>query len=86
MAHIYATIPSPETEYSVGWAKRLVQTLREIFAQPVHLDVKTVASLPPASSVETGTLYFVSDEAGGAQPAFSDGTNWRRFTDRNIVS
>lgn len=31
-------------------------------------------------------LIFVSDETGGAVPAFSDGTNWRRVTDRAIVS
>ena len=31
-------------------------------------------------------FVYVSDETGGAQMAFSDGTNWRRFTDRAIVS
>jgi hypothetical protein len=31
-------------------------------------------------------LIYVSDEVGGAVPAFSDGTNWRRVTDRAIVS
>lgn len=45
----------------------------------------TVATLPTASSWESGTIY-VSDEVGGAVLAFSDGTNWRRVTDRAIVS
>ena len=45
----------------------------------------------PASSFDpeiTGRAAFVyvSNEAGGAQMAFSDGTNWRRFTDRAVVS
>jgi hypothetical protein len=31
-------------------------------------------------------MIFVPDETGGAVPAFSDGANWRRVTDRNIVS
>jgi hypothetical protein len=31
-------------------------------------------------------MIYVSDEAGGAIPAFSDGTNWRRVTDRAVVS
>ncbi len=43
----------------------------------------TVATLP---TVVTGGLIYVSDESGGAVLAFSDGTNWRRVTDRAIVS
>jgi hypothetical protein len=45
----------------------------------------TVATVPNASEWTQGLIY-VSDETGGAIPAFSDGTNWRRVTDRNIVS
>jgi len=44
----------------------------------------TVATLP-AVGIAGGEIY-VSNEAGGAVPAFSDGTNWRRYTDRAIVS
>ncbi len=43
-----------------------------------------VAGLPGASPA--GQVVFVSDESGGAVLAFSDGTNWRRVTDRAIVS
>lgn len=45
----------------------------------------TVATLPSAS-VNARLMIYVSDETGGAVPAFSDGTNWRRVTDRAIVS
>ena len=45
----------------------------------------TVATLPTAST-NLGRTIFVSDETGGAVTAFSDGTNWRRTTDRAIVS
>lgn len=31
-------------------------------------------------------IVMVSDETGGQQPAFSDGLNWRRFTDRAVIS
>ena len=31
-------------------------------------------------------IVMVSNETGGQRPAFSDGTNWRRFTDRAIIS
>jgi hypothetical protein len=44
-----------------------------------------VANLPDPADMRYALIY-VSDEVGGAVPAFSDGTNWRRFTDRAIVS
>ncbi len=31
-------------------------------------------------------MVFVTDENGGAVPAFSDGSDWRRVTDRAVVS
>jgi len=43
-----------------------------------------VASLP--SAAQPGQMIYVSDETGGSVMAFSDGTNWRRITDRTIVS
>lgn len=45
----------------------------------------TVSTLPSASN-QAGQMLFVTDETGGSVPAFSDGTNWRRVTDRQIVS
>ena len=50
----------------------------------VQLTSYLVASLPSVTTA--GGLIFVSDETGGAVPAFSDGTNWRRVSDRVIVS
>ena len=45
------------------------------------------AQLTAASAAASyPSLIYVTDEAGGAVPAFSDGTNWRRVTDRAIVS
>jgi hypothetical protein len=44
-----------------------------------------VAGLPTPVGV-AGTMVYVSNEVGGAVPAFSDGTNWRRVTDRAIVA
>jgi hypothetical protein len=50
----------------------------------------TVANLPAASDFDPlnggAALIYVSDETGGAVLAFSDGTNWRRVTDRVIVA
>ena len=44
----------------------------------------TVAGAPSAATA-AGIIY-VSDESGGAVLAFSDGTNWRRVTDRAVIS
>jgi hypothetical protein len=44
----------------------------------------TVNTLPDANP--SGQMLFVTDETGGSVPAFSDGTNWRRITDGQIVS
>lgn len=41
------------------------------------------AALPPA---DVAGLIYVTDDTGGAVPAFADGTNWRRVTDRNVIS
>ena len=46
----------------------------------------TVATLPDAANVGAGAMVYVSDESGGAVMAFSDGTDWRRMTDRGVVS
>lgn len=46
----------------------------------------TVATLPSVSDPGAGSIIYVSDETGGAILAFSDGTNFRRVTDRAIVS
>jgi hypothetical protein len=52
---------------------------------PARVPSYAKASLPAAATF-TGCLIYVSDESGGAVLAFSDGTNWRRVTDRAIVT
>lgn len=52
---------------------------------PLPLMSYTVATLLGAGDWPN-SLVYVSDEAGGATLAFSDGTNWRRVQDRVIVS
>ena len=53
---------------------------------PVRLGSATVATLPSAAATGAGGLIFVSDETGGPVLAFSDGSAWRRCTDRAVVS
>lgn len=56
----------------------------QVGAIPI-LPTYTVATVPSAATYARGLIY-VSDEVGGAVVAFSDSTNWRRVTDRAIVS
>ena len=53
---------------------------------PVKPKSYTVAGVPSASTAGAGATIYVSNESGGAVPAFSDGTNWRRVTDRAVIS
>lgn len=50
----------------------------------IRLRSYTVGTLP--SAAVAGMEIYVSNESGGAVTAFSDGTNWRRSTDRAIVT
>ena len=57
-----------------------------LLEKPVTLVNFPVAALPDASAYAPGSLIFVSDAAGGAEPAYSDGTVWRLCSSRSIVS
>jgi hypothetical protein len=52
---------------------------------PFKLVSKTVTELSTLVA-SAGTMVYCTDETGGAIPAFYDGTNWRRVSDRAIVS
>lgn len=53
--------------------------------EPVKLKAYAVASLPPAADWPRCTVV-VTDDIDGEVPAWSDGTTWRRVTDRAEVS
>jgi hypothetical protein len=80
----------PRTGWRV-WAQDVGQILRfdgsvwtAAAAAPVYLASVTVTSLPAAAPA--GGLVYVSNESGGPVVAFSDGSSWRRVTDRAVVS
>jgi hypothetical protein len=69
------------------WAEALVAdpaTASLALSAPLGLATATVAALPSAATA--GQLLYISDDSGGPVLAFSDGTNWRRVTDRAVVS
>ena len=59
------------------------QMLLQRLAGGLTLQSYTVATLPAPSE---GGFVLVTDESGGAVPAFADGAAWRRVTDRAVVS
>jgi hypothetical protein len=55
-----------------------------IYPDQFVLPSYTVSTLP--SAAVAGAMIYVTNETGGPVPAFADGTNWRRVTDRAIVT
>lgn len=72
------------------WAQRLADDITaEMRGRargfPVVLAQYVKADLPDAARW-VGAWIYVTDDVGGAVPAFSDGVAWRRATDRNVIS
>jgi hypothetical protein len=63
-----------------------IPTVRLDVAGAIRCASVLKASLPSAATVGAGAMLHVPDEIGGAVIAFSDGTSWRRMTDRAVVS
>ena len=78
----------PDPDHYEDWkdfARALNSALKTAQVQDfTRLKVLPLARIPTAK--QAGILIQVSNEAGGAVPAFSDGTNFRRVTDRAVVS
>lgn len=53
-------------------------------ARGIRTDSYTLANLPAAASRERDLVYC-SNLTGGAEYIYSDGTNWRRMSDRTIA-
>lgn len=62
-----------------------VKYVDDKFTLPVKFPEYTTGALPEVLS-NKGTIIMVTNESGGYTPAFSDGTNWRRTSDRAIIS
>lgn len=71
------------------WAKELARKIDDAIQQsrfqPVYMQSYLVAGLPDVVRW-TNCAIIVSNEAGGRTIATSDGTNWRRVSDGNVVS
>lgn len=83
----------------VRWMRQAQQVIETTFAElrtrkqergeVMWLRPFAVADLPDAANYYNTRgvgFVFVTDETGGAIPAYSDGTDWRRVTDGTVVS
>lgn len=67
------------------YLREVDQAVRDLIGSPVPLPSHSVSSLPdPSRSI--GAQIYVPNASGGAVTAFSDGANWRRSTDRTVIS
>ena len=67
-----------------SWVRVAANAINQLIFRGVAAPEFTVATLP--NVIPAGQIIYVSDEAGGAVIAFSDGVDFRRVTDRAIVS
>lgn len=74
-------MPASGPAWLPDFARSIVRLIRRE-TSPLQYEV---ADLPNAASHKGRTAY-VSNEAGGGTIAFSDGDDWRRISDRAIVS
>lgn len=79
MAKLFRPVGAP------AWLDKVLQSIERAFAPVERMPEYVVAEVPDPARHPREWIY-VSNEAGGATPAFSDGTNWRRTSDRAIIS
>lgn len=58
---------------------------RQVIGDPIPFPVFPLSSLPPVLANQYKAVY-VTGLTGGDEPCYSDGTNWRRFSDRSIAN
>jgi hypothetical protein len=73
--------------YLVSLVNSLINELREhAYAIDSGQILEVAKADLPSAATHKGRLIMVTNDVGGYTPAFSDGTNWRRTADRNIIS
>jgi hypothetical protein len=86
LAAPYTGLPTKAAQLLVAAVNALVKRTGGVSGEAFGpLPEYTVSTLPSAAANALCWIW-VSDETGGAMAAISDGTNWRRMTDRAIVS
>lgn len=82
----------PQSDDFTDWKNWFYSIYRRLGSGTGPLPIKgySVNGLPDATSwgdtSSFSSIIYVYDETGGAVLAFSDGTDWRRVTDRAVVA
>lgn len=87
-ANLIAVLYKEFYDHAIRLNNALQKDGTEAMDAPMPVQHSTVVELPalhPAADWE-GALLYISNEAGGKTIAFSDGVDWRRVQDRNIVT
>ncbi len=79
------TSPIGAPQWALDLIRQIERGARGFPEHPVRLPSFTVAALPDAAHWRGG-MIIVADETDGEVPAWSDGTSWRRLTDRAVCS
>lgn len=74
----------PSPEYNLFF-DNINFSLNQLLGDSLKLTSYTLATVPDVAANLSG-MIFVSDESGGPAPAWSDGTDWRRFSDGAVIS
>lgn len=83
---IFGSDTNTEVVFTQNATERLRLTASLVSANaPVKLR-SYLKSTVPAASVGAGATVYITDLTGGAEPCFSDATNWRRGSDRTVMS
>lgn len=77
-------IVGADGKLSQDW-ERVLQQAFDAISGPLPLRPFTLAEMPDASKYIEHAI-MVSDATGGAAPAYSNGTNWLRFSNDAIIS
>lgn len=72
-------------DHALRLNKAMMADGTEVPTAPIMFKSYAKAALPDVISFMDG-IIIVTDDIGGIVPAFSDGTNWRRVTDRAVIS
>jgi hypothetical protein len=68
------------------WIKYLDERITSLKSAAHKAPVLTIDTLPAAVDAGKGSFAYVEDLNEGASLAFSDGENWRKISDRTIIT
>ncbi len=93
MSRVRLAPPLQDANLSFATQQYLRALFERINEGPLLIQGYDKAALPAAidwgdttAGQSFSSIIFVSDDVGGAVLAFSDGTSWRRVTDRAVIS